>query len=92
MALPAAGWLVSLAWPIAKKVLVALGIGTITYTGLSALGAQVENAVIASWGTLGGSTLAIATLGGIPQSIGIILGALNARLAFIVVGKLGKLA
>lgn len=92
MALPAAGWLISLAWPIAKKVLVALGIGTITYTGLTALGGQVQAAVISSWGTLGGATLAIATLGGIPQSIGIILGALNARLAFVVVGKLGKLA
>lgn len=92
MALPAAAWLVSLAWPIAKKVLVVLGIGTITYTGLAALGTQVQNAVISSWGLLGGSTLAIATLGGIPQSIGIILGALNARLAFIVVSKLGKIA
>jgi hypothetical protein len=93
MALPvAAGWLVSMAWPIAKQVLVALGIGTISYVGLSALAGQAQAAVLDAWGQLGGSVLQLATLGGIPQSIGIILGAINARLAFLVVGRLGKLS
>jgi len=91
MPIPAAGWLISLAWPIAKQVLVALGIGAISYAGLSVLFGQVQSSVLSTWGELGGATLAIATLGGFPQSIGIILGALNARLAFIVVGKIGKI-
>jgi len=87
-----ATWLITLAWPIAKRILVMLGIGTVTYTGLSLLGNQAQQAVVDNWGALGGATLQIATLGGIPQTIGIILGAFNARLAFVVVGRLGKIA
>lgn len=85
-----AAWLIALAWPIAKKILVSLGIGMISYGGLSLIGDQIESAVLDAWGQIGGATLAIATLGGIPQAIGIILGAINARLAYMVVGRLGK--
>lgn len=83
-------WLLSIAWPLVKKVLVMLGIGLVSYAGLSAIGAEIQNAVLSNWGMLGGAVLQIATLGGIPQSIGIILGALNARIAYVAVGKIGR--
>lgn len=85
-------WLLALAWPIAKKVLVALGIGVITYGGLQAVGSQITNAVLSSWGAVGGYTLNILSLAGIPDCIGIILGAINARIAIIAVGKIGRVA
>lgn len=88
--MPLFTWLLSIAWPLVKKVMVMLGIGIISYAGLSAIGAEIQSAVLSSWGQLGGATLQIATLGGIPQSIGIILGALNARIAYIAIGKIGR--
>lgn len=85
-------WLLSIAVPVVKKVLVALGIGTVTYAGLSVMGNMLVGHVVASWGQVGGATLQIATLGGIPQAIGIVLGAFNARLAMMAYGRLAKVA
>lgn len=85
-------WLLAMAWPIAKKILVALGIGIVTYGGLQAVGAQINNSIVSSWGALGGYTLNILSLAGIPDCIGILLGALNARIALIAVGKIGRVA
>lgn len=85
-------FLLSIAVPIVKKVLVALGIGTITYAGLSAMAGVGIGLVQQYWGQVGGTTLQIATLGGIPQAIGIVLGAINARMAMMAYGKLGKVA
>lgn len=87
-----AGWLLSMAWPLVKKVLVMLGIGFISYEGLSLIAVQIQGYVTSYWGMVGGSILDIATLGGIPQSIGIVVGAFNARLAFMTLSRLGKIA
>jgi len=56
------------------------------------IGAQVQTAVLSSWGGVGGSALQIMSLAGIPESIGITLGALNARIALIAVQRFGKVA
>lgn len=85
-------WLLALAWPLAKKVLVALGIGVVTYGGLQYVGAQVSGAVQSSYGALGGYTLDILNLAGIGESMGITLGAINARIALVAVGKIGRVA
>lgn len=85
-----AAFLLSLAWPLAKKVLVALGIGWATYEGLSVLAGAVQTQVISAWGQLGGTTLQLLSLGGWPQAVGILLGALAARAALLAVGKLTK--
>lgn len=84
-------WVISLVLPILQRVLLALGLGTVTYTGLSSLGAALTIVVASTWGQVGAAMLAIATLGGIPQSLGIILGALAARLTFMAAKKIGKM-
>jgi len=85
-------WLLSIAVPVVKKVLVALGIGSVTYAGLSLVGGSIQANIVSYWGAVGGATLQIASLGGIPEAIGIILGACNARLAMMAYGRLGKVA
>lgn len=90
MGLPAAGFLLAMAWPLVKKVLVALGIGFVTYQGLSLLATQVQNQVIAAWGQLGQASLQVLSLGGVPQALGIILGGLTAGAAMMAAAKLGK--
>jgi Protein of unknown function (DUF2523) len=90
--MPLAAWLLAIAWPIAKKVLAGLGIGWLTYEGVTAALNAVIGAVQANWGAVSGSILQIASLGGIPEVMGIICGALVARLAIATVARLGKVA
>ena len=85
-------WLMGLSVPLVKKVLVALGIGALTYAGLSTIGSQVQAAVVSSWGAMGSTTLAILSIAGVTQSVGIILSALSARIALIAVGRIGKVS
>ena len=86
------GWLLALVWPLAKKVLLALGIGVLTYSGLTLLATQAQNEIIALWGQVPASMANMAALLGIPQSIGVILGGVTARVALISVGRLGRIS
>lgn len=86
-----AAWLLSLAWPLVKKVLVALGIGYATYEGLSVLMANVTGLIQDKWGQAPTTVLQILTIFGFSQALGIILGAMSARVTLIAVGKLTKL-
>jgi len=85
-------WILAAVWPLAKKVLVSLGIGVLTYGGLSLIAQQVQNEVVALWGQVSGDMLAMASLLGIPQAFGVLLGAIMARVALIAVGRLGRIS
>lgn len=85
-------WLISVAWPVVKKVLSALGVGILSFTGLSSIFDQMRDNITASWGAVGGAVLQIASLGGIPDALGIVLSALAVHLVFMTMGKLGIIA
>lgn len=87
-----AGWLLALAVPLARKILVALGIGWLTYESFGFLVTQLQNAVLGAWGQVGGVTFQLLSLAGVPDSLGIILGGFAARAALMGVAKLGKIA
>jgi hypothetical protein len=82
---------VSFVGPLAKRVLIALGIGWITYQGFTILADQVKTAVQANMGQLGGTTAQIVNYFGIMEAVGIVLGGLAARAALLAAAKLGKL-
>ena len=84
-------FLIAAVWPLARKVLVMLGIGIITYAGLTTLLNSLINAAVQNWGQLTGAALQLSSLGGIPQMLGIIAGAMVARVTFMAVGRLGVL-
>ena len=90
--MPLAAWLLTLVGPIVKKVLVALGVGVVTYAALNYLGAQIQSAVLSAWAGVGGPILQILSLAGLPECIGITLGAINARIAVLAVSRFGKVA
>lgn len=90
--MPAAVWLLTLVIPIVRKALVSLGIGYVTYTGLNALFAQAQAGVLGNWAQMPAAMNQILTLSGFTDFVGITLGALSARLALIVVGRLGRVA
>ena len=85
-------WLMAAVWPLAKKVLVMLGIGMVTYGAISTLIASVVSQVQSSWGGVTGVVLQLCSLGGIPEVLGIITGAFVARGTFLAVGQLTKLS
>jgi len=75
-----------------KKFLQLLGIGFLSYEGVTILTNSLIAQVQAAWGGLTGSALQILSLAGVPESLGIICGALVARASLVAVGKLGKVA
>lgn len=84
--------LLALGWPIVRKVLVMLGIGIVTYGAMTTLLNSVISQAQSSWGQLAGAALQLSSLGGIHQVLGIITGALVARVSVMAAGKLAVLA
>lgn len=90
-AIPLIGaFLARAAGPIAKRVLVAIGIGTITYQGLDTAFEAAKQAVISNYGQMSGNVADLVNLAGVGQAIGIILGALAARVGLVAMSHLGK--
>lgn len=85
-------WLLAAAWPIAKKVLVMLGIGMVSYTALTTLLNAVISNAQSNWGQLTGAALQLCSLGGLPDFLGIVTGALVARASFMALGRLTKIS
>lgn len=80
------------AGPLARRVLQALGIGIISYAGLSVALNGAINELKGAWGGLGGPTLQIIQLAGFQHAVGIICGAMVAKLSFTITERLGRIA
>jgi len=83
-------WLLAAVWPLAKQVLLMLGIGWVTYEAYGLIVDQIAAQMVGYLGGLPSSVLQIASLLGVVEALGITLGALSARAALLAVGKLGK--
>lgn len=91
MALPLLGAFLSASiGALAKKVLVALGFGTVTYVGLQSAFDAVQGQVISNYGGMSGTSMMLMDLAGSGQALGIILGAISARIGLISLSHLGK--
>lgn len=71
--------LISLAGPMALRVLTVIGLGTITFTGVTASLQGLIDMAINNWSQVPGDILMLASLAGVPQAVGIICGAMTAR-------------
>lgn len=76
--------LMSLAGPLVLRALVVLGIGTITFTGVAASLQGLIDLAVQNWAGVGSDVLALSGLAGIPQALGIICGAMTARVGMWV--------
>lgn len=81
----------SLAGPIAKRVLVALGVGVISYAAVLTAFNTVKDSFLAAYGQISVDLLWMIELAGLHTAAGIILGAMVARLTLQAVTRLGKL-
>jgi len=74
-------FLMGMAGPIAARVLITLGIGTVTFTGVTQSLDGVIALATSSWSGVSPVVLQLAGLAGIPECLGIITGAMSSRVA-----------
>lgn len=86
--LSVAALLVGIASPVARQVLVALGFGFVTYVGLDTAITGAMNAAKASYGNIAAFPAAIIAMSGMNTAMGIVAGAIVARLSFVQLKKL----
>ena len=82
-------FLMALVGPLARRVMLSLGLGVVSYALLAVTATQVVQQVQALYSGIGGPVVQLLDLIGFGQAIGIILGALVARAAFSAVSKIG---
>lgn len=82
-----AAWLGALAWPLVSRVIMALGIGTVTYVGLNAAITGALGAAKGALGGLGGELGGLIALSGFFEAMSITAGAAVACIAFTAAKK-----
>lgn len=87
-----AAFLLSIAWPLVKKVLIALGVGYVSYVGYSAIQEQIAGAIQSQLGALASDTYQLLALAGFIDAVGIMLGGLAAVAALMAIRRLGVLS
>ena len=80
-------FLVALAGPIAKKVMVSLGVGVVSYAAITAALTAVLSSAKSAWGGLGGDALALIEMAGVGVAASIFAGALMARVSMQVLKR-----
>ena len=76
-------YLLSISVPIAQRVLTGLGFGVVTYVGYEAAVTAARDAVIAYWGGIAPAPLAIISMVGVGEAVGIVLAAVATRAAMV---------
>lgn len=89
-------FLMAIAGPVAKKVMVALGVGILSYAAVSAALTAALSAAKSAWGAFGGGAfseaLSLVQMAGVPTAASIFAGALIANVALEFGKRLGKLS
>lgn len=83
-------FLVAIAGSVATRVMLALGLGVITYSGLTYIADQIRAAALASWGQIPATVVQLLGLAGVGDAIGIILGAVAVKIALRPLSFIGR--
>lgn len=73
-----------------KKVLSALGIGWISFEGITTLADNAKTSVLSAWGGIPADVLQLVTIGGFGTAFGVILSALMYRASIKALGHFGR--
>ena len=85
-------WLLAIAGPVAKRVMVSLGIGVVTYVGMDAALSSALGAARGAWGGMGADVAAFVAMAGVNTACSILAGALTARVALEAVKRFQPLS
>lgn len=83
-------WLDNAVGSLAKRVLSALGIGWVSFNGITEFASQLKDQVMTAWGGLPAEILAIATMAGIGTAMGLVLSAVVYKAAMSSFSWLGR--
>lgn len=89
--MPLVALLLGLTGPIVARVLLTLGVGIVTITGLTAMLAFAVTSIQSSFNGLPVDVLQLIFLSGLPQGMAIILSALAARISMMSLSKIQRL-
>lgn len=82
-----AQWLASITWPLVSRVLVAMGIGTVTYTGASSALDSALSAGKAAFAGMSGDVLQLLAMAGFFDAMSIMSGGIVSGLSWLVLKK-----
>ena len=85
-----AAFLLALIGPLVIKALIALAIGTVTFTGVTVALSGLITMATSNWSSVFPAVLQLASLAGVPEALGIICGAMTARVALWVAASATK--
>lgn len=85
-------WLAALIPSFVGRVLAALGMGVVTMTGFDVAWGQVHDLIISNVQGLPAAAAGLAGLAGVGEGLGIVLGAISARVAFTVLMSSARIA
>lgn len=86
------GFLMGMAGPLVKKVMAALGIGVISYAAVVTAFQAAQSSLLSSYGSISYDVVWMAERAGLNTAMGIILGAMAAKLSLTAFSRFGKLA
>jgi uncharacterized membrane protein len=76
-----AAWLVSLVGPLVARAVIALGFTAVSFAGVTVAMNSLVQLAQTSWSAMPSNVLAIASLSGIPECLGMMMSAYAARIA-----------
>lgn len=74
-------FLISLCGPLVVRGIIALGFTAVTFTGVTITANALISTAQSSWSGISVTVLQLASLSGVPEFLGLVFGALVARLA-----------
>ncbi len=74
-----ASFFLALVQPIIARIMVALGMSLVTFTGMTIVIEQITQAVQDAWGGLPGAIMGLAGLAGLGEGLSIVFGAIATR-------------
>lgn len=75
-----AAWLIGLVGPLVARGIIALGFTAVTLTGVTVSANLLVSTAQSNWSSMPVAVLQLASLSGIPEALGVILGAYVARM------------
>jgi Protein of unknown function (DUF2523) len=82
-----ASWLAGIAWPLVSRVMVAMGIGTVTYAGVTVAVNSALSSAKGAFGGMAGEVSSLMAIAGLFESLSIIAGGVLAGVAFMVLKR-----
>jgi hypothetical protein len=83
-------FLMALAGPLARQVLISLGIGLVTFVGLDAAVTAALSAAKSNLGQMPAAAAAILARGGVFTAMSVIAGGITARMSMMVLKQFGR--